>query len=213
MPLPPASLQWSVGGTTLENFLLVADAWDQAMTPYLHPESTVLEIGCGCGRSARPLLRHPYVSRYVGFDVIAENIEWCKRFLAPASRGRGQFLHYNLYSAEYNPGAEMRASELVFPAADSSVHLVIANSVFTHLLESDAAHYLREIGRTLHTGGHAMLSIHVNVPEGQRFSGTESRIDISPAYFRELGEAAGLTLKRQIDEFCGQTLMIFSDVG
>lgn len=210
MPLPPASLQWSVGATTLENFLLVADAWDQAMAPYLQPESTVLEIGCGCGRSARTLLRHPFVSRYVGFDVIAENIDWCKRFLSPASRGRGHFLHYNLHSAEYNSGGEMGASKLVFPVGDASVHLTIANSVFTHLLEPDAIHYLDEIGRTLSPHGHAMLSIHTNVPQGERFSGTEARIDISPAYFRELGEAAHLVVKRQIDEFCGQMLMIFA---
>src|SRR4051794_13022019 len=28
MPFPPKSLLWSVGGSSLENFLVVADAWD-----------------------------------------------------------------------------------------------------------------------------------------------------------------------------------------
>jgi len=199
MPLPPDSLLWSVGGSSLEKFLIVADAWDQAMAPYL-----------GCGRSARTLLRHPFVARYVGFDVIAENVQWCNRFLAPGSRGRAQFLHYDLYSAEYNPGGEVRASELVFPCEDAGAHLVIANSVFTHLLEPDAIRYLKETGRTLAPRGHALLSIHKNPAQGKRFSGTETRIDISPPYFVELAKEANLAVDRQIDDFCGQSLFVFS---
>lgn len=210
LPLPPESLLWSVGGSSLENFLVVADAWDLMMGPYLRPGSTVLEIGCGCGRSARTLLRHPFVARYVGFDVIAENIHWCNRFLAPGSGGRALFLHYDLYSAEYNSGARMRASELTFPCEQAGAHLILANSVFTHLLEPDAVHYLKEVGRTLHPEGAALLSIHCEPAEGKQFSGTETRIDISPAYFTELARAAGLTVKRRVDEFCGQMLFIFS---
>jgi len=210
MPLPPDSLLWSVGGSSLENFLVVADAWYQVMCPYLQPGSTVLDIGCGCGRSARTLLRHPFVERYVGFDVIAENVQWCSRFLAPASHGRAQFLHYDLYSAEYNPAAKLHASDLMFPCGDAGTHLVIAASVFTHLLEPDAAHYLREIGRTLAPRGHALLSIHTNPVPGHRFSGTETRIDMDPGYFVELAQAGNLTLVRRIDDLCGQMLCVFS---
>ena len=210
MPLPPDSLLWSVGGSSLENFLVVADAWDQLMAPYLQPDATVLDIGCGCGRSARTLLRHPFVARYIGFDVIAENIHWCNRFLATASQGRARFLHYDLYSAEYNRAAVMRPSELAFPCDDETVHLVLANSVFTHLLEPDAVHYLHEIGRILHPRGNALLSIHSEPAEGARFSGTETRIDIAPAYFVELARAKGLAAQRRIDEFCGQMLFVFS---
>ncbi len=213
MPLPPASLLWSVGGASLENFLVVADAWDQALASYIRPDTTVFEIGCGCGRSARTLLRHPFVSQYIGFDVIAENIEWCTRFLAPCSQGRARFLHYNLYSTEYNPQAETRASELIFPCEDGSVHLVVASSVFTHLLEPDAAHYLAEIARILAPGGHAALTIHTNVPEGKQFSGTETRIDVVPSYFLEMAAKAGLDAKRQIEDFCGQTLLVLTRTG
>jgi len=209
-PIPPDSLLWSVGGATVENFLVVADFWNQLMEPYLQPACTVLDVGCGCGRSARNLLRHPFVSRYIGFDVIAANVEWCDRFLTPLSHGRARFLHYDLYSAEYNPRAAMRASELVFPCEDAAAHLVIANSVFTHLLEADARHYLQEIARTLSPAGNALLSVHTNPPEGVPFSGTETRVDISPAYFAELARGAGLRVKRRMDEFCGQMLFVFS---
>ena len=210
MPLPPDALLWSVGGSSLEVFLVVADAWDQAIAPYLQPESTVLEIGCGCGRNARSLLRHPFVSRYTGFDVIAQNIAWCNRFLVPLAKAQASFLHYDVFSAEYNPGARMHGVEVVFPCGDGSADLVIAISVFTHLLEPDARHYLSEIARVLSRKGHALLSIHTNVPEGRRFAGTETRIDIDPDYFVELAEAANLICQRRINEFCGQSLFVLA---
>jgi SAM-dependent methyltransferase len=210
MPLPPDALLWSVGGSSLEVFLVVADAWDQAIAPYLQPDSTVLEVGCGCGRNARSLLRHPFVSRYTGFDVIAQNIAWCNQFLAPLAKAEACFLHYDVFSAEYNPVARIRGEGVVFPCEDGSTDLVFANSVFTHLLESDARHYLAEIGRVLGRQGHALLSIHTNVPEGRRFAGTETRIDIEPEYFVEIAAAAKLRCERRVAEFCGQSLFVFS---
>src|SRR4051812_37448167 len=160
IPLPPQNLLWSVGGASLELYLLVGDAWMQAMSPYISPDTSVLDIGSGCGRSARALLPNSNVSSYIGFDVILENVEWCRRFIEPLSEGRARFLHFDLYSAEYRPGGVLRASDLVFPCEDGSIDLVIAASLFTHLLEPDAVHYLREIGRVISPRGHALLSVH-----------------------------------------------------
>jgi SAM-dependent methyltransferase len=210
MPLPPDALLWSVGGSSLEVFLVVADAWDQAIGHYLKPGSNVLEIGCGCGRNARSLLRNPLVARYTGFDIIRANIDWCNQFLAPLARVPAGFLHYDVYSAEYNPEARMRGEDVVFPCEDGWADLIFANSVFTHLREPDARHYLAEVGRALRPGGRAMLSIHTKVPEGLRFAGTETRIDVEPQYFMELAAAANLSCVRRVEEFCGQSLCVFT---
>lgn len=201
---------WSVGGATLENFLVLADAWSHAMASYIQPDSTVLDIGCGCGRTARSLVLHPFVSRYIGFDVIVESVEWCRNFIEPRAAGRASFVHYDLYSAEYNPAATMRAAELVFPCEERSVDLILAASVFTHLLEPDAVHYLHEIGRVISSRGYAMLSIHTNVPPGTAFSGTETRIDMAPRYFVELAARAGLKARAEIVDLCGQHVLFFS---
>ena len=209
VPIPPEGLLWSVGGSSLELFFVVGDAWWQVMARHLAPESTVVDIGCGCGRAARVLLPHPSVRKYVGFDVIPESIAWCNTFIQPLFGDRASFIHYDLYSAEYNPRADMRASDLRFPCDDLSVDMVVAASVFTHLLESDARHYLREIGRVLTTRGRALLSIHNAVPEGVRFTGTETRIDIDTKYFLDLAAQAGLTEVDRIDDLCGQQLIVF----
>jgi SAM-dependent methyltransferase len=209
IPLPPESLLWSVGGSTLELFLVLGDAWAQLISRYIPANARVLDIGCGCGRASRSLINHPLIRQYIGFDVIPANIEWCNHFITPAWNGRAEFYCYDLYSHEYNPNGSLQASELVFPAADGQLDVIFAVSLFTHLLEPDAVHYLQEISRTLSARGHALLSVHTNVPEGFRFFGTETRIDIHPEYFAELAANAGLTQVDYLDDLGGQQVFIF----
>jgi len=85
-----------------------------------------------------------------------------------------------------------------------------AASVFTHLLEPHARHYLRETGRVLVAGGRALLSIHDEPPAGQRFAGTEDRIDIEDAYFIELAAESGLRLTEHLGDVCGQQMFLFT---
>jgi len=209
IPLPPDGLMWSVGGATLENYLVVADAWGQVLSPLLASDASVLDVGCGCGRAARVLLPSHSVQRYIGFDLIPENIAWCNRFITPLYPDRAVFLHYDLHSSEYNPSGAIRSSELVFPCADGSIDLAVAASVFTHLLEPDAIHYLNEVSRALSNRGRAVLSIHTAVAPGLQFCGNESRIDIDPEYFTKLAAGAGLVPRRVIPDLGGQMVFIF----
>jgi SAM-dependent methyltransferase len=209
VPLPPDSLMWSVGGASVEMFLVLGDAWAQLVSRYTRPDCTVLDIGCGCGRTARVLLNNRFITRYIGFDVIRENVEWCQTYIQPAWHGTSEFHHFDLFSGEYNPTATLKASEMRFPADDSSVDVCFASSVFTHLLEPDARHYLREIARVLTPTGTAVLSLHNAVPAGERFVGTELRIDIASDYFVELAAAAGLREAERMDDLGGQQVIMF----
>jgi SAM-dependent methyltransferase len=209
IPLPPDGLMWSVGGLTLEIFLVMSDAWGQLLMRLTETEASVLDIGCGCARAARVLLPSPRIKSYVGFDVIPQSIDWCNRFLTPLFPQRARFLHFDVYSAEYNPSGSMLASDLVFPCADKSVDLVVAASLFTHLLEPDAIHYLNEVGRVLSKRGRAALSIHTEIAPGVRFSGNEGRIDIDPKYFSELARRAHLVPLETIPDLGGQLVIVF----
>jgi len=209
IPLPPDGLMWSVGGLTLEIFLVMSDAWGQLLLRLTETGTSVLDIGCGCARAARVLLPSPQVKSYIGFDVIPQSIDWCNRFLTPLFPQRAKFLHYDVYSAEYNPGGSIRASDLVFPCTDHSVDLVVAASLFTHLLEPDASNYLNEVGRVLSKRGRAALSIHTEVAPGARFSGNEGRIDIDPKYFSELARRAHLVPLETIPDLGGQLVIVF----
>lgn len=208
IPLPPDGLMWSVGAASVENFLVVGDAWGQLVSSFTKPGCTVLDIGCGCGRTARVLVNNPYIERYIGFDVIQPNVEWCKNFIKPAPACRYEFHHFDLYSREYNPKGAIQPSKFRFPCGDAEVDIVLAASVFTHLLELDSVHYLREIRRSLRVGGIAVLSIHIDVAPGQNFSGSEARIDIAPEYFLSMCDAAGLRRAEDLGDVCGQRTFV-----
>lgn len=118
----------------------------------LAPSSHVLDIGCGIGRMARPLVRHlGPEGRYAGFDVNADGIAWCKdRYRAFPN---ADFQVADLFNARYNPGGTQDAASFVFPYADATFDLAIATSVFTHLLPDAADRYLAEAARVLRPGG------------------------------------------------------------
>jgi SAM-dependent methyltransferase len=61
------------------------------------------------------------------------------------------FEHHDVFNAGFNPSASQTHANL--PAGDESVDLVIAHSVFTHILERDALHYLHECSRILRPDG------------------------------------------------------------
>gem|GEM_PF-2354087 len=208
IPLPPDTMMGRVGAQSIENFLVVADAWGQIISRHTPENATVMDIGCGCGRIARVLVNNPWIRKYIGFDVMGDQVQWCRNFVEPAWVEVGEFHWFDLRSEEYNPSGALKAEDLIFPAGNETVDVIFAASVFTHLFEADALQYLREIRRVLSPCGVALLTIHDNVVPGQRFSGTEARIDIDPGYFIELAGNAGLRERESIDEFCGQRLFL-----
>src|SRR3984893_19193457 len=91
IPFPPDGLLWSVGGSSLELFLVLGDAWAQLISRLCPEQATILDVGCGCGRTCRVLINNPRIRRYIGFDVIPENIDWCQNFLTAPWDGRAKF--------------------------------------------------------------------------------------------------------------------------
>ena len=123
-------------------------------------DSTVLDIGCGCGRAAQ-ILRDAYFryqpifrGKYIGVDVDVEAIEWCRRNF-PAQRF--EFNSLDKFSSVYNPGGSDSA-KLELPVGSGTVDFVLCGSLFSHLLERDVLDYLQEIHRVLRPGGLAYAS-------------------------------------------------------
>ena len=212
LALPPNALMGSTGTFELQVFLLVGHSWAQVVGHFLNPDSTVFDIGCGCGKTARFLVNNRDVARYIGFDVLKLSIDWSRHHLAPASHGRFEFHHADLNNQEYNPHGVLQAREYRFPAADGQVDLAFAASLFTHLLEADCMHYLHETARILKRGGLAIISLHIEPAAGARYSGTEARIDVEVGYFVELAAAAGLRLKARPGDLCGQETLVFERI-
>ena len=148
--VPPRSLHFvgggdfrEVGRTYLGHFRGIAG---------LGKGESVLDIGCGTGRMAVPLIDYLDAGgRYTGFDISAPAIAWCGGNIT-AVNPRFRFVHADVYNLEYNPKGGTGADAYRFPCEDASVDFAFATSVFTHMHADEIRNYLAELGRVLRPG-------------------------------------------------------------
>src|SRR5439155_23262327 len=119
LPMPSEELMYSVGARSLENFLVVGDAWSQIISRSLPHAGKILDIGCGCGRVARYLVALRDL-RYVRFDIYKPTIAWCRAAFEPIHGSRFTFVHFDGYSRTYNPRGRIRPTEYSFPCPTGS---------------------------------------------------------------------------------------------
>ena len=146
LPLPPPEMRDLIGGSGPDN------PTGEPVYDYLPPAyEAVFDFGCGCGRVARQLIQQqPRPQRYLGVDLHAGMVEWCRRELAPHAPGF-EFDHHDIYNPGLNPEGEHRT--LPLPAGDGEFTLFNAISVFTHSTQDQTEHYLREAARVLRPDG------------------------------------------------------------
>lgn len=150
LPIPPEDMRALVG-------IVDPSYFDNPTGANVLPEvgerayGSVFDFGCGCGRLARQLIQQdPQPKRYVGIDLHAGMVRWCDANLAPHAP-QFDFVHHDVRNIGLNP--ESLSPHLAFPVEDDAFDVVVAHSVFTHVLEADAIHYLRECSRVLDEDG------------------------------------------------------------
>jgi SAM-dependent methyltransferase len=124
---------------------------------FLTPNSNVLEIGCGCGRTAITLADVLEDGNYTGMDIERVALESARnnRLL---QRKRFSFELLDVQNALYNPEGRYRATEYVFPHAQGTFDLIFMTSVFTHMLTEEVQNYSKEIARVLKPGGRCYVT-------------------------------------------------------
>lgn len=133
----------------------------------LQTNDRVLDIGCGIGRMAIPLMDYFDSGSYAGFDVGKAMIRWCQRNIS-AQRPDFEFSWAPTFNRKYSPFGSIRASEYRFPYPDSSFDFSFATSVFTHLVRDDARHYLKETARVLQPGKLCLLTFFLLTDAAER---------------------------------------------
>lgn len=118
-------------------------------------DGTIVDLGCGPGAMALALAGDlGRGARYVGIDVHAPSIAWCRRRFARDPRFRFELAE--VVSAYGRGGVALDAYDL--PVGGGEADLVLAKSLFTHLSEAEAARYLSEIARVLAPGAGAVVT-------------------------------------------------------
>lgn len=128
----------------------------------IRPGMRVLDLGCGCGAMAALVRSNLGESgSFIGIDVHGPSIQWCQEHFSNDER-LSFFVAdldspYSAASSSRNRAAD-RVEDYVLPLADGVLDLVLAKSLFTHLLLTETRSYFREIGRTLAPNGRALLT-------------------------------------------------------
>jgi ubiquinone/menaquinone biosynthesis C-methylase UbiE len=139
----------------------------------LHPDMTVLEVGCGIGRDAFQLLDFlGAAGRYIGVDVTRDSIVWCQNNIT-SKHPNFQFYHFDAENELYNPHGSKTSMDFALPVADGSVDRVVLASVFTHLFEEEVLHYLHEFARILKPDGQVYASFFLRTPEALAAASTQ----------------------------------------
>ncbi|HEY53321.1 MAG TPA: class I SAM-dependent methyltransferase, partial [Caldilineae bacterium] len=124
----------------------------------MHPDSAVLDVGCGIGRIAVPLTSYLNVrGRYEGLDIVPESIAWCQRTITPRYP-HFQFHLIDVHNPLYNPDGVEIAKTYRFPFDDDVFDVVFLKSVFTHMLIDDVVGYIGEIARVLRPGSRCVIT-------------------------------------------------------
>lgn len=118
----------------------------------------VLDIGCGCGRTAIHLTGYlDPGAKYEGFDIVPALIEWCTANIS-AKYPNFHFQVNDIFNENYNQKGRYKASEYRFPYADATFDFIFLLSVFTHMLPPDMENYFSEISRVLKKGKKCLIT-------------------------------------------------------
>ena len=124
----------------------------------LNINDDVLDIGCGCGQMAVPMIKYlNHKATYEGLDIDSVSIDWCDEHIAPR-HSNFHFHTADIFSTHYNTAGKGKAVDYKFPYKDASFDVVFAKSVLTHLLPAEIENYISETARVLRPGGRCWLT-------------------------------------------------------
>ena len=151
LPLPPPHLRFRVAGSPSRDLFLkvgkrsseeIEASLEQAGRP-LASFRSILDFGCGCGRTLTWLVERRPATAFHGTDVDGESIQWCQENLLLAGFKQNRPLPPLDYS-------------------DEMFDLVYAISVFTHLSEEFQLPWLGELRRILKPNGVLLATVYNN---------------------------------------------------
>ena len=172
--LPPAELRYRVSSSPdAQNFIAIGkrcasdiQAAVRRVGYDLSTFNSILDFGCGCGRTLIHLKDLAPHAEFDGTDIDAGAIEWCEQ---------------NLRFAKFNVGNASPPTDY----ASDSFDFIYAISVFTHLDEDYQFRWLEELRRIAKPGGVLLLTVDSSLVGEKDFVFQRSYEDgLFPAWYQ-----------------------------
>ena len=114
-------------------------------------------MGCGCGLLELELEKVLTRGECCGFDIHRPSIEWASKSIGERSP-HFRFIHADIYNEAYWPAGRLDARMFLAQFQAPPFEIIVAKSLFTHMLPDDLPLYFDAVAANLTAGGKAMLT-------------------------------------------------------
>jgi len=118
------------------------------------------DIGCGCGMLELALQDLGWQGRLIGTDIHKPSIDWAHKNIGTRFAGH-KFVHMDIYNAAYWRTGTLSAQEWLDGFGGKGFDVVVAKSLFTHVLPDELRVYLKGISDRLKSGAKALLTFFI----------------------------------------------------
>lgn len=163
-------------------------------------EAEILDLGCGTARFLHGLALCEMTPRkFVGVDVQARQIRWCRDNLS--GRGNFHFQHIDVQNDRYNPSGR-KAIHGQIDQRHHNADFIMIRSVFTHMRSMEALRTLEEVRKVIAEDGRVYLTVNVSHnavlwtdrPDGQADGENLLKVQFNKTYFENMIEEAAFRI-------------------
>ena len=126
----------------------------------LRDGDSVWDLACGCGMLELALEDLGWHGRITGTDISRPCIEWAQKNIGARLPGH-KFTHMDIYNEAYHRRGKLSAKAWLDSFGENGFDIVIAKSLFTHVLPDELDIYLKGISDRLRPGGRTLLTFFV----------------------------------------------------
>ena len=127
------------------------------------------DIGCGCGMLELALQDLGWQGHLIGTDIHKPCIDWAQENIGTRFTGY-KFIHMDIYNAAYWRKGTLSAQEWLDGFGEKGFDVIVAKSLFTHILPDELSVYLKGIADRLKSRGKALLTFFILSEEQARFA-------------------------------------------
>lgn len=141
---------------------------------------SVWDLACGCGMLELALQDLGWQGNLIGTDIDKPGIDWAQKNIGTHDPGQ-KFVHMDIYNEAYHRKGKLSTKAWLDSFNENGFDIVIAKSLFTHVLPDEQIIYLKSIADRLKPGGRALLTFFVLSEDQARLAASgKNRISFQP---------------------------------